>query len=166
MIFHGKSFKIEPVSDSDCSAVLEVYRQCEDFLVLGPVPSASMEMVLTDMRESGAEGGCFCGIYNLQGEMTGILDYMPSQYQGDQQKACISLLMIAIPHRNCGTGRQVVATVETFLKDECEVRSVFTHVQTENLRALRFWNECGYHRISDADPRPDGTTVYHLCKYF
>jgi len=164
MIYQSSSFRIEPVSESSSSLVLEVYRQCEDFLALGPVHSASMEMVLADLRASEAEGGCFCGIYNLQGEMTGILDYLPSHYQGDRQKACISLLMIALPHRSRGTGRQIVAIVEAYLKERYEVKSVFAHVQTENTGALRFWNGCGYHRISDADPRPDGTTVYHLCK--
>jgi len=164
MIYRCSSFRIEPLNESDCSEVLEVYRYSEDFLALGPVHGASMEMVLADMRASEAEGGCFCGIYNLQWEMTGILDYIPSHYLGDRQKACISLLMIALPHRNRGTGRQIVAVVETYLKDQYEVRSVFAHVQTENTRALRFWNGCGYHRISDADQRPDGTIVYHLRK--
>lgn len=82
--------------------VLNVYRQCEDFLALGPVPTASMEMVQKDIEKSKAYGGLFCGIYTSEGKMIGILDYVPSKFEGDPHAFYISLLMIAAPFRSRG----------------------------------------------------------------
>src|SRR5512143_3408157 len=54
---------IRPIVDSDLPALLEVYRQCEDFLALGPDPHASPEMVEKDRALSRQEGGIYCGIF-------------------------------------------------------------------------------------------------------
>jgi ribosomal protein S18 acetylase RimI-like enzyme len=59
----GCSLEIRRVTDDDLDAVLDVYRECEDFLALGPVPLASMEMVRSDIATSQGEGGLFCGIF-------------------------------------------------------------------------------------------------------
>ena len=42
-------FSLRPVTPTDLDAVLEVYRLCEDFLALGPVATASMEMLQKDL---------------------------------------------------------------------------------------------------------------------
>ncbi len=47
--------RIHPVSPEGLDAVLDVYRQCEDFLALGPIAAASMEMVLKDIELSRGE---------------------------------------------------------------------------------------------------------------
>ena len=57
------SLEIHSVTQADLGAILHVYQQCEDFLALGPVPTASMEMVLKDIEVSQSEGSRFCGIY-------------------------------------------------------------------------------------------------------
>ncbi len=54
---------IRPIVNSDLPAVLEVYRQSEDFLALGPDPRASLEMVEKDQALSRQQGGVFCGIF-------------------------------------------------------------------------------------------------------
>ncbi len=54
---------IRPIVEPDLPAVLEVYRQSEDFLALGPDPHASPEMVAKDRELSRQEGGVFCGIF-------------------------------------------------------------------------------------------------------
>jgi hypothetical protein len=93
------SLAIHPISPDELDAVLNVYRQCEDFLALGPVPTASMEMVLKDIEISKGYGGLFCGIYTSEGKMIGIIDYVPSNFEGDPYASCLSLLMIAAPFR-------------------------------------------------------------------
>jgi hypothetical protein len=100
--------EIRPVGQDDLDAVLEVYRHCEDFLALGPVATASMEMVLKDIETSREEGGIFCGIYTAGGEVTGVVDYIPNNCQGNPQAAFLSLLMIAAPFRNQGIGKAVI----------------------------------------------------------
>jgi hypothetical protein len=86
-MIQDSSFEIRPITQDDLAAVLDVYRQCEDFLALGPVPIASMEMVLSDVEHSQREGGVFCGIYAAGGEMMGIVDYVPSNFEGNPQAA-------------------------------------------------------------------------------
>ena len=65
---------IHPIAQDDLDAILEVYRQCEDFLALCQLPTASMEMVLKDIEISKAGGGVFCGIYTDNGKMIGVID--------------------------------------------------------------------------------------------
>ncbi len=75
-------------SETDLFAILEVYHQCEDFLSLGPVPVASMEMVQSDLKQSKDQGGIFCLICSAQtGEVWGIVDYIPAGFEGDPQLA-------------------------------------------------------------------------------
>src|SRR5512137_2297955 len=102
------ALEIRPITPDDLESVLEVYRQCEDFLALCPVPVASMEMVLKDIEISLGQGGIYCGIFKTTGEMIGILDYVPGNYQGNPHNAYLSLLMLGAPFRNQGIGKAVV----------------------------------------------------------
>ncbi|HET9912352.1 MAG TPA: GNAT family N-acetyltransferase, partial [Anaerolineales bacterium] len=106
------TLEIRLIIEDDLHAVLDVYRQCEDFLALGPVSTASMEMVLKDIKVSKDMGGNFCGIYTADGKMIGVLDYVPSHFEGDPHTAFLSLLMIAAPFRKHGIGTAVVEAVE------------------------------------------------------
>ncbi len=82
MRIQGPRVEIRPVGEDELDAVLGVYRQCEDFLALGPQPHASMEMVLDDVSHSRDEGGLFCGIFDAEGKMIGIVDFVPGMYRG------------------------------------------------------------------------------------
>ncbi len=95
---HDNRFHIRPITADELDAVLEVYRQCEDFLALGPVPVASTAMVLQDIEISRREGGIFCGIYDAaNGKMIGVVDYVPHGFEGDPHLAHLSLLMMLRP---------------------------------------------------------------------
>jgi hypothetical protein len=52
------SLTVPPITLDELDEVLNVYRQCEDFLALGPVPTASMEMVVKDIEISKDYGAC------------------------------------------------------------------------------------------------------------
>ena len=67
IVVQDHSLEIHPVAQDELDAVLEVYKQCEDFMALGPVPTASMGMVLKDFELSKAENAVFCGIYTANG---------------------------------------------------------------------------------------------------
>ncbi|MDP2807102.1 MAG: hypothetical protein Q8O74_03060 [bacterium] len=66
MFTQSESFKIVPITKAYLPQVLVVYKQCEDFLSLGPMPKASMDMVKADFDHSKEENGLFCGIYALE----------------------------------------------------------------------------------------------------
>jgi len=143
---------------------IEVYQQCEDFLALGPVSKASMEMVLNDLELSENIGGLFCGIHTQEGKMIGIIDYVPHNYQGDPKAAYLSLLMIASSYRNQGIGEHVVNAVEYAIRKDAIVTVIFAGVQVNNPHAVRFWERNGYRIVSESKLYPDQTTAVDLRK--
>lgn len=155
---------LRPVTGSDLPAVLEVYRQCEDFLALGPEPHASPEMVAADLQLTNDEGGVFYGIYAPDDTLVGIVAYTASHYEGDPRLAFLGLLMIAAPYRSRGYGAAVVTQVETDVRSQPGLRTILSGVQVNNPAAIRFWQAHGYQITSAAEPMPDGTTVYRLRK--
>ncbi len=145
-------------------AALSVYRQCEDFLALGPLPTASMDMVMRDIELSRSEGGLFCGIYAEDGNMIGVIDYVPRNYRGEPSQAFLELLMIAAPFRGHGFGRAVVEAVEDEIQKNPLVTAILSGVQVNNPEAIRFWQANGYRIVSDPKLMSDQTTVFSLRK--
>jgi len=160
------SLEIRPIAQDDLGAVLDVYKQCEDFLALGPVPTASMDMVLKDIELSKAEGGIFCGIFTAGGRMIGVIDYVPRDYRGQPDTAFLALLMIALPFRKQGIGRAVVEAFENEVRKDPKVSTIFSGVQVNNPQAVQFWQRNGYRIVSEPKLYPDQTTAVDLRKDF
>jgi ribosomal protein S18 acetylase RimI-like enzyme len=158
--------EIHPITQYDLEAVLHVYQQCEDFLALGPVPTASMEMVLKDIEISKDEGGVFCGIYTTDGKMVGVIDYVPDYYKGEPFTAFLELLMIAAPFRKHGVGKAVVKAFEVEIRKNVRVCKILSGVQVNNPQAVQFWQRNGYRIVSEPELLPDQTTVFRLRKDF
>jgi ribosomal protein S18 acetylase RimI-like enzyme len=163
MQIQGKGFTIKQIDESYAGQVLEVYKQCEDFLSLGPVPNASMQMVLDDFKLSRDEGGTFCGIY-IEGEMAGIVDFNPSGFEGNPECAYIALLMISFKHRKKGVGTAIVKSVENEIRKKASIRTIRAGVQVNNPPAIAFWAKMGYEIISGPEVMPDTTVAYQLRK--
>lgn len=159
------SLEICPISQNDLDAALKVYKKCEDFLALGPISIASMEMVLKDFEISREEGGIYCGIYDVEGEMIGIIDYVPNNYKGNPAHAFLELLMIATPFRNQGVGKAVVKAIEDEIRKNESVKAILSGVQVNNPQAIIFWQRMGYRIVSEPKFYPDQTTAVDLCKY-
>jgi cytidine deaminase len=155
---------VRPIQADGLEAVLNVYKQCEDFLALGPVATASMEMVLKDLEISRNEGGIFCGIYKADGKMIGVIDYVPSNFEGSLQTAYLSLLMIAPPFRKQGIGGTIVEAIENEIKKDRGIRTIRAGVQVNNPQAIWFWQRNGYQIASGPKLMPDQTTVFDLRK--
>ena len=160
-----KILEIRPVTEDDLHAVLEVYRNCEDFLALGPVTSASMEMVLKDIQLSKEEGGIFCGIFDTaDGKIIGVVDYVPNHYRDDPHSAYLELLMIDYSFRSQGIGKAVFDAVENEIRKNPSVKVFFAGVQVNNLRAIKFWQQNGFRITSEAKIMPDQTIAFDLQK--
>lgn len=158
--------EIRVIRKDDLEAILDVYQQCEDFLALGPVSTASMEMVLKDIEISQREGGVFCGIFTANGKMIGVVDYIPSNYKGDPHIAFLSLLMIADSFRKQGIGKAVVEVIENEIRKDAQVMAILSGVQVNNPQAVQFWQKNGYRIVSGPELLPDQTTVFGLQKDF
>jgi ribosomal protein S18 acetylase RimI-like enzyme len=163
-MIRDRSLEIRPIIQDDLHAALNVYRQCEDFLALGPVSTASMEMVLKDIEISKEQSGIFCGIYTADGKMIGIVDYVPCNWEGDPQAAFLSLLMIAAPFRKQGVGTAVVAALENEIRKDAQITIIFSGVQVNNPQAIKFWQRHGYRIVSGPKLYPDQTTAFDLRK--
>jgi ribosomal protein S18 acetylase RimI-like enzyme len=159
-----KLFEIRPVTEDDLPAILHVYQGCEDFLALGPVAKASMEMVLTDLKISKEEGGIFCGIYRDDGNMIGIVDFVLNNYEGNPNVAYLSLLMIGSSFREQGVGKAVFNAIENEIRKDPLVTKLLAGVQVNNPQAVRFWQRCGFSIVSKPKLMPDQTTVFDLRK--
>jgi ribosomal protein S18 acetylase RimI-like enzyme len=157
------SVSIRPIDHRDLDFVLEVYRQCEDFLALGPEPCASMGMVYRDIQLSKDEDGIYCGVFDYQDRLIGVVDFILSQ-KGNPGHAFISLLMIALTYRRKGVGSEVIRLVEYEISKDPQITSIDSAVQINNLDAIRFWEKHGYQIVSEPVSQPDQTTVYHLRK--
>jgi ribosomal protein S18 acetylase RimI-like enzyme len=165
LVTHDNHCYIRPIKSDELDAVLDVYRQCEDFLALGPVPTASMAMVLQDIEISHHEGGVFCGIYDAADDkMIGVVDYVPCGFEGDPHLAHLSLLMIAAPFRQQGVGRSIVEVIEQEIMKGAQVTTILSGVQVNNLQAIQFWQKQGYRIASGPTLMPDQTTVFELRK--
>ena len=158
------SLEICPITQDNLAAILDVYRQCEDFLALGPVSTASMEMVLKDIETSKDMGGIFCGIYTTDGKMIGIVDYVPNNFEGDPHAAFLSLLMIAAPFRGHGIGAAVVEAMKNEIRKDVQITAILSGVQVNNPGAIKFWQRQGYRIVSGPKLHPDQTTAFDLRK--
>jgi ribosomal protein S18 acetylase RimI-like enzyme len=163
MIIEGNSYIIKDVSEKDINSILKVYRKCEDFLSLGPVPYASEQMVLDDLKHSEEESGIFCGIYK-NGEVIGVVDFVLNNFDGEPKNAFISLLMIDIDYRRNGLGKEIVKAVETEILKNKHIENILSGVQINNILAINFWINMGYKIVGGPELMPDRTVVYKLKK--
>ncbi len=163
MFIQGEYYTIQKVDKEEVESIYNVYKNCEDFLSLGPISTATKEMVLDDLRLSEKEGGLFCGIF-LEGEMVGIIDFVLSGYKDNPNHAYLSLLMISSNYRRKGIGMDVVKAVEREILKSKTIQSIFAGVQINNKHAIAFWEKMGYKIISGPQLMPDTTITYKLQK--
>ncbi len=160
----GEGFEVYPVDERDMAALLEVYRGCEDFLALGPVPHASTSMIEKDLELARSIGGLYGGIVEGgQSGLAGVLDFVPDGYEGQAGEAFLELLMLAAPYRGHGLGARVLAALEQRLMAG-GVRLLRAGVQANNPAAIRFWVGHGFVLTSGPKDLPDGTTCYDMEK--
>lgn len=151
---------IRPLEENEIYSTLEVYRQCEDFLSLGPIHVASMSMVLNDINHSRENNGIYCGIWNEQNEQIGVLDFIPMA----NQIVDLSLLMISKKNRQNGIGTKIMKDFETYLKINYQTKTIHSGVQVNNEPGIYFWKKCGYIIGTIARDMHDGTIAFEMHK--
>jgi Acetyltransferases len=163
MVIQGDYFTIQKIDRTAIESIYDVYKNCEDFLLLGPVHTASMQMILDDFRISEDEGGIYCGIF-IKEKMIGVIDFIMSGFEGNTCHAYLSLLMISANYRRQGIGKDVVKAVELEILKNHTIKSIFVSVQTNNKHAINFWEKIGYKIVSGPQLMPDTTITYKLQK--
>jgi ribosomal protein S18 acetylase RimI-like enzyme len=160
-IFSADNLTVRRIRDADLRALLQIYRQCEDFLALGPVSTASIEMVRTDIARSAAENGIYCLIIDSNLGPVGVLDFVPKVKTG---AASLSLLMIGKPHRGKGIGTAALQNLESYLVEHYGTSTLDSGVQINNEPGLQFWKKRGFRIETKPISRTDGTTTYDMSK--
>lgn len=164
MLIRADSFEVRTITQHDLGTVLDVYRQCEDFLALGPKPTASMARVLKDVDISRRAQGVFCGVFAGDDGMIGVVDFVPSNFEGNPHIAFFSLLMIVPNFRNQGIGTTIVELIENEIRKDTQVTAILSAVQANNPKGLRFWQKNGYRIVGEPKLQPDHTTTFRLHK--
>lgn len=166
MFISGNNFTIRELakSEPELPGLLAVYRQCEDFLALGPVARASLDMIRADWRISAQEGCCYCGIFTLDDHLVGVVDFTPSGFGGRSDTAFLSLLMIAAPYRRAGLGTRAFRAIEAYIRRDGRACRLEAGVQVNNPAAIRFWERMGFRTISGPTLQADQTTTFQLLK--
>jgi ribosomal protein S18 acetylase RimI-like enzyme len=162
ILIQTDSFSIEPIQETALPETLEIYRQAEDFLSLGPVGTASIEMIIADIHHSAEENGIFCTIRAPGGTLMGVLDFIPCLPRTDT--GFLSLLMIATPFRGQGLGQNVVRALEDYLQKNHSITSILSGVQTNNDKGIRFWKKCGFSIDENPKKQEDGTITFQMVK--
>ncbi len=172
----NEKFRFRPLSEADLPELLALYRQCEDFLALGPAATASEQMVLADVALTRPQGGVYGGIYIQQGDdwvLAGVLDVIPD-YGGEAGCAELELLMLGAPFRGQGLGAAVVdwlfhqPAAELWGASKLQppprlpIRRWVAGVQANNPKAIRFWQRMGFHITGPARWHDDGTIAYPM----
>lgn len=96
--------------------------------------------------------------------MLGIIDFVTSGFEGDENVAFLSLLMIGAPYRGAGLGAAVVRAVEAEIRRVGRAKAIRSGVQVNNPGGICFWERMGYQIVSGPEDFPDGTTAYRLWK--
>jgi RimJ/RimL family protein N-acetyltransferase len=158
------SLRLVPLYQKDAGTVLEVYRQCQDFLALVPRPEASLEMVQKDILTCDQQNGVFYGIFLLEGPLIGVISVVPRETNYQVESVCIELLLISFSYRQKGIGQQVLRLIETNARNKIGVSRFSTSVQVNNPGVVRFWQKCGYKINSGPEIQLDSPTVYQMQK--
>lgn len=159
-LFYADGLQIRPISEDGLASTLGVYRQLEDFLALGPVPTASMKMVMIDIANSRAHDGIYCGIWDQSGVQIGVLDFCLEADKG----ATLSLLMISKSYRNRGHGKRIVLCLESYLKRKYGIEEIRSGVQVNNTGGIIFWRKMGFEISNTPMDMGDGTVAYEMRK--
>jgi ribosomal protein S18 acetylase RimI-like enzyme len=154
-----------PLKEDAIPQLIDIYRQCEDFLALGPEPRASVEMVQKDFQHSRGVGGCYCGIYLPHDQLIGVFDFIPSGYDGDAKQAYINLLMLVPRYRNQRWGRLAMCRLEHMLA-AFHINRVHLDVQVKNPAAQHFWEQVGFVVTEDSVIQSDTTVTNHMERTF
>ena len=161
VLFHANDFIVRVIEEGDLQKTLEVYQQAEDFLSLGPVPRASIEMVHADIKHYKESGGLYCMIQHKNGNHVGVVDFVPETTKGI---AFLSLLLISHRFRNRGIGHSIVKNLESYLQQKYRTHTIESGVQTNNDPAINFWKKCGFKIGTNARAIGDGTIAYEMKK--
>ncbi len=154
-------FLVVPADERHLDALLVVYRQSEDFLALGPIHKASAQMVTSDIESSRKEGGLYCGVWDKEGVLFGVLCFVPKMRE---ETSFLTLLMISASYRGRGLGSEIVVELEKHLKTHYSTRRIEAGVQVNNLGAIRFWARNGFRLDDRPKALADGTVCFDMAK--
>jgi len=153
---------------ADADLLQALYDQCADFTLLVEGEPVSPTEAQADLQsvppgKSLADKFVF-GIFNLQGEIVGVLDAVRDY--PEEAAWWIGLLMLAPALRRQGLGQDAFCAFSEYVCIHGG-RRIMLGVVEENQPALQFWQKMGFSLLRKTEPRLFGKkvqAVYILCQ--
>lgn len=163
MILKGDGFEIRPLTACKLDAAVQVYRQAGDDDRQEPERRITGLDVLDDIDLSRREGGLLCGIYDANDEMAGVVDFIPADFGGRSDSACIRSLKIAGPYRSRGLGGKTLSLLEGELKKDPHIRFLWAGFKEDCPSQQAFATRHGFRAATREDlqmiSNPIGVTM-------
>ncbi len=145
MELRGERLVLTDVSLEAAAEILPAYNGDEQFnLWRDGKPAIDLEAVRADMLEAKSmPGGRVWRIADQSGALVGVATtaFVPPPHGG-----WIGLLIIRKEYQGQGYGSEAADLLEGYLFDDPVVTQIGLAVQSQNTRALAFWERRGYQR--------------------
>jgi len=149
VILKGKDFEIRPLTACKLDSAVQVYRHSGEGYRAGSVTG---QTVLEDMDLSRAEGGIFCGIYNQEDDLVGVVDFVPAGFSGLPDSACVRSLKISAEFQGKGWAGKTLERLEEELKKDGSLKWIWSCFRDDCPDWKEFSTRHGY-RLVDEEER-------------
>jgi GNAT superfamily N-acetyltransferase len=150
-------FRARLLTFTDLPALQSLMEQCADYveLVSGSPPSSNEAEMLVASLPPGKtlDDKYILGIFNLEGELTGILDAV-KDYPGERDW-WVGLQLLSPDSRGKGTGRQLYQAFENWALAQ-GARQIQLGVLEANPQAYVFWERLGFELVEKGPSRDPG----------
>lgn len=142
----------------------KLFDRCADFAMLVEgeevSPTAAEDIFQSKPDGRSLDDKFLYGLWDRTGAIVGVLEGM--RHYPDETIWWIGLLLLAPEIRGRGLGRKLVQGLCDCARS-AQVTAVMLGVVEENRSAYRFWQQVGFERVRQTEPRPFGKkthTVY------
>jgi GNAT superfamily N-acetyltransferase len=150
-------YAIRRLQPEDAAILQVLYDRCGDFNWLVEGEPVSLTAAQEDFRSvpqgKSLDDKLVWGIFNLQGEMVGVLDVLRDYPEASTW--WVGLLMLAPDARGIGIGRAVMRGFSDYARLQGG-KTLMLGVVEENTPAVEFWQKIGFSLLRKTEVRPFG----------
>ena len=147
-------YTVRSLQPADAALLQALYDRCADFTLLvegEPVsPTAAGQDLQSVPAGKSLADKCVFGIFNLQGEIVGVLDALRDY--PEEAAWWVGLLMLAPAVRGQGLGRDAFLAFSEYVRWH-GAKVIMLGVVEENKPALEFWQKMGFSLLRKTEPR-------------
>ncbi|QQE78689.1 N-acetyltransferase [Alicyclobacillus sp. SO9] len=145
MLFESEYLYVDDISQTEISAVVQVYNSNRDFLVKHMrTDSVTAQCVFDELESMRKLGFTSCKVTAKDtNRIVGIIDFKVDE------ESYLSLLMIHTHYANRGLGKQVYEAFEEYASFRGSKQIKLDVVTSYTDKVLSFWTRNGFHKSED-----------------